>query len=311
MKIIILTNQKKKLEKPLKEFEKSNIGGEIEVREYFYTDVSREAYTPDYPDKYGISRDYIEMISKMYAFADIIVLHYPEFYIEGAGGWHSVVNGRSVIQIYDDGLLEASLSGEFQYWFAEILTHELCHHLYRKHGLKDNTHEWHYSEKNLLGAVKEIKDLLSNKADMLELLARLYRKLISLKEQLAGKITETVQKDYIQEWALAIQEYEGWKEGSLTYRHNNPGALRWSPFETGNKNGFSIFPSYEDGFRALKHQLTIACNGTSGVYNPDDTLFQFFSKYAPASDNNNPKAYAQFVAKKLGVTIDTRIKRLI
>jgi hypothetical protein len=32
------------------------------------------------------------------------------------------------------------------------------------------------------------------------------------------------------------------------------------------------------------------------------SLYDFFSKYAPSSDNNNPKAYAESVAKQLGTT---------
>ncbi len=312
MKIVILTNQRKKLEKALQEFKKSQIGGDIEIRDYFFTVIGREAYTPTYPDKFGIKRSYIDMLSYMYAYADVIVVHYPEFKVQGAGGWHSVVNSRSVIQIYDQGDVRASLTGEFEYWFAELLTHELCHHLYRQHGLKDNTHEWHYDKKSLLGAVDEIKIHLKKKVGLMEEIVRLTRKAISL---LGAKIDppqeEIVKKNYIKEWALAIQEYEGWKEGSLTYRHNNPGALRWSKYQIDHKNGFSVFASYEDGFRALEFQLKIATNGQSSVYFPDDTLLQFFEKYAPSSDNNNPKAYAQFVANKLGVGIDIKIKELV
>lgn len=312
MKIIILTNQRKKLDKALKEFKKSGIGGNIEIRDYFFTDIRREAYTPAYPDKFGIKRSYIEMLSSMYAYADVIVVHYPEFQVQGAGGWHSPFGKRSIIQIYDQGDVKASLTGEFDYWFAELLTHELCHYLYRQHGLKDNTHEWHYNKKHLLGAVDEIKLHLKKKVGLMEEIVRLTRKAINLMgNKLNPKQEEVAQKNYIKEWALAIQEYEGWKEGSLTYRHNNPGALRWSKYQTDHKNGFSVFASYEDGFRALEFQLKIAANGQSSVYFPDDTLLQFFEKYAPSSDNNNPKAYAQFVAKKIGVTIDTRISGLV
>jgi hypothetical protein len=42
----------------------------------------------------------------------------------------------------------------------------------------------------------------------------------------------------------------------------------------------------------------------------NSTLHDFFSVYAPSSDSNNPLAYAQDVAKKLGVTVDTPIGEL-
>lgn len=38
------------------------------------------------------------------------------------------------------------------------------------------------------------------------------------------------------------------------------------------------------------------------------TIEQFFSKYAPSSDNNNPKAYAKFVASYVGAKSGSKIK---
>lgn len=37
------------------------------------------------------------------------------------------------------------------------------------------------------------------------------------------------------------------------------------------------------------------------------SLIQYISKYAPASDNNNPVAYANGIAKNLGISPDTKI----
>ncbi len=45
-------------------------------------------------------------------------------------------------------------------------------------------------------------------------------------------------------------------------------------------------------------------------YYPEMTLVQFYERYAPSADNNDPLAYAQFVAQKIGVTVDTPIKNL-
>jgi len=38
------------------------------------------------------------------------------------------------------------------------------------------------------------------------------------------------------------------------------------------------------------------------------SLLQYISKYAPASDNNNPSAYANGIAKNLGISVNTQLK---
>lgn len=118
----------------------------------------------------------------------------------------------------------------------------------------------------------------------------------------------------IQEFALAIQAGEGYFEGSRSFRNCNPGNLRWHN-QIGNigkdKDGFAIFPDYETGFAALCRQLTAACSGRSKVYSPYDTLYRFFERYAPSSDNNKPREYAERVAHKLGISPETQIKELL
>lgn len=80
--------------------------------------------------------------------------------------------------------------------------------------------------------------------------------------------------------------------------------------QDGQRGGFSYFSSYEEGFNALVHQLKIAIDGRSKVYKPTMTLLDFFNVYAPSSDGNFPRSYATFVAKRLGVTVDTVISTL-
>lgn len=112
-------------------------------------------------------------------------------------------------------------------------------------------------------------------------------------------------------WAEAIKEFEGWSPGSLTYRLNNPGALRWSPYMDGKKKGFAYFDNYQKGWRALLHQLRIAANGQSNVYDPDMTIKEFVDTWAPPEDNNqhNDK-YAEYIANKVDEDISTKIKHL-
>ena len=115
-------------------------------------------------------------------------------------------------------------------------------------------------------------------------------------------------------WASTIQEFEGWKPGSRSFRNNNPGNIRYigQPSATGKDDkGFCIFKTYQDGFNCLCEILMNACTGKSKVYYPAMTLLQFFEKYAPSSDNNSPDNYAKFVAKRIGVEVNIKIKDLI
>lgn len=131
-------------------------------------------------------------------------------------------------------------------------------------------------------------------------------------------------KSRIDDWAMAIQIFEDYvppggkyrgggiaESGSLSWRNHNPGNLRWSPYEAGNRNNFSYFNSYEEGWHALIHQLRIAADGRSKVYRPTMTIRDFFHVYAPSEDNNHPDTYAKFVADYLKVPVETLIKDLI
>lgn len=86
--------------------------------------------------------------------------------------------------------------------------------------------------------------------------------------------------------------------------NNNPGNLRnidgsWQKFAT---------PS--DGFKALMGYVERAKQGDQKRYNSNQSLYQFFSIYAPSADKNNPKQYAEAVAKQLGVSPNTTIGKL-
>jgi hypothetical protein len=117
--------------------------------------------------------------------------------------------------------------------------------------------------------------------------------------------------------AYAIQQFEGWYKGSLSYRNNNPGNLKWSPLmdELGLKksDGFVKFQTYMQGLFALLHDLHSKCLGkTSTNLGPKSTVLELFKTYAPASDKNNPEGYAKFVVGKIdGATLDTELGDLV
>lgn len=148
-------------------------------------------------------------------------------------------------------------------------------------------------------------------------------------EAIPETLPEQETTNRIVELAHAIKDFEVYAKpgetvrgihfpnGSISYRNNNPGNLRWSYMQDGQKGGYAYFDTYGEGWEALLHQLRIAADGRSSVYNPEDTLWNeddkkgFFNKYAPSSDNNHPKNYAEFVAKRLGVGLDYQIKNII
>lgn len=200
--------------------------------------------------------------------------------------------------------------------FVRVFLHEQGHgfiHWFHNPRRAD-VHDYDYNRKSIKSLYPTID---ATKWTQLKTLQELLKKLIAL--LLLQKQTQEPRPSRLRDWAKAIQDFEGWYEpgspgyprGSRSYRNNNPGNLRWSPFEDGNVDNFSTFNTYQKGFDALIHQLRIAANGESRVYQPDMTLLRFFEVYAPSSDNNHPEHYAMFVAKRLGVEITTKIKTLL
>ena len=84
-------------------------------------------------------------------------------------------------------------------------------------------------------------------------------------------------------FALAIQQFEGWYEGSRSFRNNNPGNLKYAG-QTGSTGqdagGFAVFPNYETGFAALERQIELSLLGYAG-YSAEMTLLEFFERYSP------------------------------
>jgi hypothetical protein len=127
-------------------------------------------------------------------------------------------------------------------------------------------------------------------------------------------------RDLVAAFAKAIQQYEGYipagkdyryPNGTTSWRNNNPGNLRSWPTQAGTRDGFAYFRTYDQGWAALIELITNAASGKSKVYRPEWTIAQFFETYSPSSDGNYPKLYASFVAKQLGVPVDTPIRKLL
>ena|SRR3990167_5990025 len=93
--------------------------------------------------------------------------------------------------------------------------------------------------------------------------------------------------------------------GTPAWRNRNPGNLR------SVKGPFTIFETDQAGWNALLDYLTRAATGKHKAYKPDFTLLQFFKVYAPSADKNDPDTYAKYVAKRLSVSINEKIKNLV
>lgn len=97
-------------------------------------------------------------------------------------------------------------------------------------------------------------------------------------------------------------------------RNKNPGNIDFNPrnkwvgqlgIEPGPNARFAVFDSAENGIRALGKLLLNyrGKDGMPGVGKPGiDTPLEFISRWAPSTENNT-LAYAQAIAKRLGVGI--------
>jgi len=129
--------------------------------------------------------------------------------------------------------------------------------------------------------------------------------------------------DKIEEIAKAVKIKEGFFEpgsekypdGSLSFRNNNPGnilagALAKELGATGeykSPNGltYAVWPTYEDGFYALKKFLMLGFRGDLRSYNIEMNLKEFFKVYSGGGET-----YGQFVADKTGIDINTKIRHI-
>lgn len=107
--------------------------------------------------------------------------------------------------------------------------------------------------------------------------------------------------------ATAIGQMEGWGvPGSIATRNNNPGNLRYSPYQSGSEktvNGtFATFSSPDVGWSAL--QDYIDTKAKSGV-----TLRDFIYTYAPPTENNTAN-YLQYLSGQLGIGADSPLDSL-
>lgn len=96
--------------------------------------------------------------------------------------------------------------------------------------------------------------------------------------------------------------------GSRTWRNMNPGAIRHGSFSKqygacGSAGGFAVFPTEEYGMNALRALLQ------SDTY-ANLTIAAAVRKYAPSSDNNNPRSYQQKLSRMTGLNLNKKLGQL-
>jgi hypothetical protein len=116
------------------------------------------------------------------------------------------------------------------------------------------------------------------------------------------RLRGSISADAVSAIAAAIQTQEGYAPGTLAYRNNNPGNLRYAgqPGATPGAGGFAAFSSYPAGQAALKNQIALdAVRGTDVNGNPTTTVAELIGSWAPPSENDT-SAYIASVAAQTG-----------
>lgn len=117
----------------------------------------------------------------------------------------------------------------------------------------------------------------------------------------------------IETWARAIQHAEGGRTYDRNTRNKNPGNLKFTSYTKSlgavshDDKNFCVFPTYQDGFKALCTFLEDAASGKLMAYRPAMALRLFTQIYAEPPSS----AYVTYVAHELGVSVDTPISSLL
>ena len=91
----------------------------------------------------------------------------------------------------------------------------------------------------------------------------------------------------------------------LAIKNNNPGNIR-----VPGTDKFQKYDTLQAGFDALLKQIKMYQDGSSDNTTGKETLLELMKIYAPASDKNNPEAYAKYLAEILNISINAPISQI-
>ena len=98
-------------------------------------------------------------------------------------------------------------------------------------------------------------------------------------------------------YAIAVAERGQTEIDSGSIARNNPGDIK------GSDGNFVVYPTLQDGWNALYHQVSLIVDGGSHIYTADMSIAQVAAHYTATQQD----AWAANVATVLGVTPDTPI----
>ena len=115
----------------------------------------------------------------------------------------------------------------------------------------------------------------------------------------------------IERFAFGIKIAEGWlpEKESLTWKNHNAGALRFSPFALGGRNGFAYFLNDDVGFFALCWDLVCKCKGnTRTSLNEKSSIEDLIKIYTTETDPIKLNNYIKMVELITGKSRKTQLK---
>ena len=123
------------------------------------------------------------------------------------------------------------------------------------------------------------------------------------------KPEQEVRNILISELTQAMATFEGWNiPDSLCRRNHNPCNLRWSKYQVCQKNDFAYFANDEAGWKGAEYDICCKCQGyTSTGLNSNSTLRDLIYVWT----ETDRYAYLMFVATKLKITFDYKLKNFI
>lgn len=213
--------------------------------------------------------------------------------------------------IETDGDFEKRLSPNYKFWdwgyHCIVTSQSTDEEVLAQSGVLSSLQELLNKIKKWLGigVLKGTELSLTLVQQALVLLKKIGEMIKEIMEGESGQFPPNIfQPDYIDAMAEAIKSFEGWAapgekdrtgkiwpEGTVSWKRRNPGNIK------GKDGKFLVFKTEKEGFEYLKSYLRRACKGEHAAYRPTMNIKQFFSVYAPASENSQESIdnYSTFV----------------
>jgi len=117
-------------------------------------------------------------------------------------------------------------------------------------------------------------------------------------------------QDAINVLADGIAFAEGfYVEGSRADRNNNPGniTIDLTGKSIGRDGMFIVYATAEDGWEALKKQVSMILTNASHIYNSEMTIAEIAARYTTTQQME----WARNVASRVGISVDTKVSTLL